>query len=101
MTIANQTPVPPPTAPKGLSGTFWIWVLVPLLLLGAVLAYLVATGGGLQELAGPPVEKIAFERITLPGPGMIKVTVVNDGPQEITIPQVIIDDAYWQFSAEP
>jgi zinc transporter ZupT len=100
MTIANQTPAPP-TAPKGLAGSLWIWVLVPLLLLGGVLAYLVATGGGLQELAGPPVEKISFERIILPELGVIQVTVVNDGPQPITIPQVMVDDAYWQFSAEP
>lgn len=87
--------------PKGFSGTLWLWVLVPLLLLGVVLAYLVATGGGLQELSGPPVEQITFERITLPEPGVIKVTVVNDGPQEVTIPQVLVDDAYWAYSVEP
>jgi zinc transporter ZupT len=100
MTIANQTPAPP-TTPKGVTGSLWIWVLLPLLLLGGVLAYLVATGGGLQELAGPPVEKISFERILLPESGVIEVTIVNDGPQEVTIPQVMIDDAYWQFSADP
>jgi hypothetical protein len=79
----------------------WIWVLVPLLLLGVVLGYLVSTGGGLTELAGPPVEQITIERITLPEPGLIQVRVVNDGPQEVTVPQVLVDDAYWEYTASP
>lgn len=79
----------------------WVLVLLPLLLLGAVLAYLVATGGGLADLAGPPVEQVTIERITLPEPGVMRVEVVNDGPQAVTIPQVLVDDAYWSFSADP
>jgi zinc transporter, ZIP family len=89
----------PPTS--HLRGSLWAWVLVPLLLLGVVLAYLVTTGGGLTELAGPPVEQVTIQRITLPEPGMIKVEVVNDGPQTVTIPQVLVDDAYWEFTAQP
>lgn len=84
-----------------LNGFGWALALVPLLLLGMVLAYLVATGGGLKELAGPPVEHLNIQRITLPLPGLIKVEVVNDGPQTVTVPQVLVDDAYWEFSAEP
>lgn len=84
-----------------LVGYTWILVLLPLLLLGVVLAYLVVTGGGLTDLAGPPVEQVAIQRITLPGPGVIRVEVVNDGPQAVTIPQVLVDDAYWAFTAEP
>lgn len=87
--------------PKRLTGAAWGLALVPLLLLGAVLAYLVATGGGLTELSGPPVEHVTLERITLPEPGVIRVEVVNDGPQAITIPQVLVDEAYWTFTAEP
>lgn len=92
----------PPVETKGKrSGAFWLLALVPLLLLGIVLAYLVITGGGLADLAGPPVEQIAVERITLPQPGVIEMRVVNDGPQAVTIAQVIVDDAYWAFNAEP
>lgn len=89
------------SASKAISGAGWLLALVPLLLLGVVLAYLVATGGGLTELAGPPVEQVTIQRITLPAPGEIHVEVVNDGPQEVTIPQLLVDDAYWRFSAEP
>lgn len=84
-----------------VAGYTWLLVLLPLLLLGVVLAYLVVTGGGLVDLAGPPVEQVTIQRITLPEPGIIRVEVVNDGPQSVTIPQVLVDDAYWAFTAEP
>ena len=90
------------TAPRSRNSSFaWVFALVPLLLLGVVLAYIVVTGGGLRELAGPPVESLKIERITLPAPDIIKIEIVNDGPQAITIPQVLVDDAFWQFSAAP
>jgi zinc transporter ZupT len=89
------------TNPTGFSGSAWLLALIPLLLLGVVLTYLVVTGGGLADLAGPPVEQIAIERVTLPQPGIIQIEVINDGPQTITIPQVQVDDAYFGFIAEP
>lgn len=85
----------------GRGGFGWALALIPLLLLGLVLAYLVATGGGLRELAGPPLERVKIERITLPEPGVIRLEVVNDGPQAVTIPQVLVDDAYWAYSVTP
>jgi zinc transporter ZupT len=87
--------------PKRMTGAVWALALTPLILLGLVLAYLVATGGGLTELAGPPVEHVSIQKINLPEVGVIQVEVVNDGPQEVTIPQVLVDDAYWAFTAEP
>lgn len=89
------------TNPTGFSGSAWLLALIPLLLLGVVLTYLVVTGGGLTDLAGPPVEQIAIERVTLPQPGIIQIEVINDGPQTITIPQVQVDGAYFGFIAEP
>ena len=83
------------------SGLGWLLIFPPILLLGAMLAYLVATGGGLADLAGPPVEQMAIERITLPAAGVIAVAVVNDGPGAMTVAQVAVDDAYWSFTAEP
>jgi zinc transporter ZupT len=87
--------------PKGFSGSVWLLALIPLLLLGVVLTYIVVTGGGLTDLAGPPIEQVAIERITLPAPGIIQVEVINDGPQPITIPQIQVDDAYFGFTADP
>src|SRR5690349_25132255 len=59
-----------PPASRPFAGAGWLLALVPLLLLGAVLAYLVSTGGGLQDLAGPTVEQLTITRITLPAPGV-------------------------------
>ena len=103
MSAQKETAIDTPleTTASRLGALGWGLVLLPLLLLGAVLAYLVTTGGGLADLAGPPVEQVAIQRITLPEPGIIRVEVVNDGPQPVTIPQVLVDDAYWSFSAEP
>lgn len=86
---------------KLMTGAAWGLALIPLLLLGLVLSYIVVTGGGLQDLSGPPVEQVKVQRITLPQPGMMVAEIVNDGPQDVTIAQVIVDDAYWQFTATP
>lgn len=100
-TEANAPQTPTESSPKGISGAAWALALVPLILLGLMLAYLVATSGGLTELAGPPVEHVSVLKVTLPEPGIIQLQVVNDGPQEVTIPQVQVDDAYFMFDASP
>ncbi|MDQ7025745.1 MAG: metal transporter [Anaerolineae bacterium] len=90
---------PQPTS--SLSGIVWALALIPLVLLGIISALIVQTNGGLSELVGPPLEQVNIQRITLPQSGQIVLEIVNDGPQEVTIPQVMVDEAYWQFSAEP
>ena len=84
-----------------LSGMVWLLALVPLILLGVVVALIVVTEGGLAELSGPPVEQVTIQRVMLPEPGIIQVEVVNDGPESVTIPQVLVDEAYFGFTAEP
>jgi ZIP family zinc transporter len=97
----SETSTNPPAAPGKLSGAAWPLALIPLLLLGGMLAYLFVTGGGLSELAGPPIEQLNIQRVRLPEQGVIEVEVVNDGPEAVTISQVMVDDAYWHFSAAP
>jgi ZIP family zinc transporter len=96
-----STQTTPYSQSNKLSGWTWLLALVPLILLGLLLTYLVVTGGGLTELAGPPIEQVTIQRITLPQPGIIRVEVINDGPQTVTIPQVMIDDAYFGYIVEP
>jgi zinc transporter ZupT len=45
------------------------------------------------------VERLAFQRVEL-GPAGIRATLLNDGPDPVTIAQVTVDDAYWTFSAD-
>ena len=85
----------------GFSPRSLIWAVVPLLLLAAVLALIVRTDAGLGDRTVPPIETLSVQRVLLPAPNQIELDVVNGGPDPITIAQVLVDDAYWQFSMEP
>jgi ZIP family zinc transporter len=78
-----------------------LWALIPLLLLGVLLAVLVITGAGLGTRTAPPIEELTVDRITLPAPGQIVVEVTNGGADPVTVAQVQVDDAYWAFTITP
>ena len=44
----------------------------------------------------PPVEEIAIERTVL-NEGEIRLDLRNDGPDPVTVSQVLVNDAYWSF----
>jgi len=76
----------------------WLLGLVPLLLIAAAVVLFAALGGpGLGDRRGPPVEELAVERTVLE-PGVIELTVRNDGPDEVTVAQAVVNDAFAQFS---
>jgi zinc transporter ZupT len=80
------------------------WVLLgllPLALLAVVMVAIFVTGGGIGNRAAPPVEELSIQRVRLPEPNLIVLDVVNDGPQPVTIAQVLVDDAYWSFQIAP
>ena len=78
----------------------WVLGLAPLLLAGLAVGVFAALGGpGLGERAGPPIEELAFERTVLKQ-GEIVLHVRNDGPDPVTVAQVIVNDAFTQFSIE-
>lgn len=93
----------PDNAPRGAGSTArWIALgLLPLALLAAVLALIVATNGGIGERSAPPIETLNVQRVALPQPGTIQLSVVNDGPDPITIAQVTVDDAYYAYGMVP
>jgi zinc transporter ZupT len=77
------------------------FALVPLLLLGVLLAALVWSRPA-DSLRGdnvPPVERLTFQRVTLEPDGIV-ATVMNDGPDTVTIAQLQVDEAYWTFTAD-
>ena len=79
-----------------------IWAILPLVLLAGVIALFVL-GGTLTPTSAdlPPIEELSISKVLLPAPDQVIVQVTNSGPQPVTIAQVIIDDAYWNFSIEP
>jgi zinc transporter ZupT len=84
-----------------ITASVWLIAVLPLILL-AGLVLLLLRWGPAQALRGdgyPPVERLVFQRVTLDSDGIL-ATVMNDGPDPITIAQIIVDDAYWQFTVE-
>jgi len=78
----------------------WIVALLPIALLAALISALTWSGPA-DALRGedyPPIERLTFQRVTLGSEGII-ATVLNDGPDRVTIAQVQVDDAYWAFTA--
>jgi zinc transporter, ZIP family len=75
----------------------WVLGLAPLLLVAAALvAFAALDGPGLGERRGPPAEELAVERTVL-RPGIIELTVRNDGPDAVQVAQVTVNDAFAQF----
>ncbi len=79
----------------------WVLALVPLVLLGGLLAWIVWSGPAdlVRGEGYPPVERLTFQRVVLE-PGAIVATVLNDGPDDVAIAQVQVDDAFWTFTAD-
>ena len=80
----------------------WPSGLTPLVLLAGMTVVFLRFGPlGVFRAAFPPLEDLTIERIRLPAPGKIEVSVVNGGPEPVTVAQVLIDEAYWPFTIEP
>jgi zinc transporter ZupT len=77
-------------------------VLLPVILLAGILSLMVRVSPAdqLKDPAAPPVENVLVRRILINPEGLV-ATVFNEGPDRVTIAQVTVDDAYWQFTAEP
>ncbi|MDQ7842547.1 MAG: metal transporter [Armatimonadota bacterium] len=78
-----------------------IWAVLPLILLAVLVIVLLRVGPlGVFQAAFPPVEELTVARVAL-SPGQMVVHVTNGGPQPVTIAQVLVDGAYWQFTIVP
>ncbi|MBA2636833.1 MAG: ZIP family metal transporter [Solirubrobacterales bacterium] len=76
----------------------WVLGLVPLLLIAVAIGAFAALGGpGLGERRGPPAEDLTVEATALV-PGVIELTVRNDGADPVSVAQVQVNDAFAQFT---
>jgi zinc transporter ZupT len=81
----------------------WLLLVLPLALLAAMVALFLTMG---EILIGPsPIPpdallKVEFERLVF-RPGEVIATVRNTGPEEVTIAQVAVNEALWQFAVTP
>src|SRR5687768_15230716 len=79
----------------------WVKGLAPLVLL-AILVFVFLKAGpvGVFRQAFPPIEQLTVQRVSLPDPGLMRLTVVNGGPEPVTIAQIYVDDASWAHTID-
>jgi zinc transporter, ZIP family len=77
----------------------WLLGLVPLALLGLVLGLFFALGGtGIGKPNGaPPQEELSVER-TILRPGEIELHVRNNGADDVTVAQAVVNDGFVAFT---
>ena len=76
------------------------WLVLPLAMLGLAVWWL-SNGDLLRgfDNGAPPVEALTFERTILDSSGL-SVLVRAGGSEPVTVAQVQVDDAYWEFRQE-
>ena len=97
---STQTITAAPSVPQP-SRVALAWLILPLAVLALAITWLV-TANPLRTFdnGAPPVENLTFERTVLSSDG-IEILVRAGGSEPMTIAQVLVDDAYWQFAQEP
>ena len=79
----------------------WAWIVIPIVALAALLAaFVVGNPAAVFTSDAPPVESLTVERIIVTADGF-RVQVFNSGATANTIAQVMVDDAFWSFTATP
>jgi len=79
----------------------WLYGLLPLALLAVLVVLLLRVGPlGVFQAAVPPVEELTIDRVRLEA-GRFVIHVTNGGPEPVTVAQVLVDEAYWQFEMAP
>jgi hypothetical protein len=89
------------TPPRSTSLPGWLWVVVPLVALAALIAaFVLGNPAAFFTSDAPPIEDLSVERVVVV-PNGFRVSVINGGAIEVTIAQVAVDDAFWAFTASP
>ena len=71
----------------------WALAAAPIVLVAILAAFLLAFDLPGLDRRGPAIERVAVERTEL-RPGVIELRVRNDGPDQVQLAQVIVNDAY-------
>lgn len=91
--MTEHSAVPPRAVPLGIA------FLLPLALVAALVAGLAGIAPGLLGAAPAPIERLTIERIDL-GEGVVIASVVNGGPEPVTIAGAFVDEAVVDFRVD-
>jgi len=78
----------------------WLAGLAPLLLVGAMTWWFLSSGIAWLRLGVPPIEKLAIERVVF-RPQEVVLSIRNEGPNTLSVGQLLVNDAIWDFSITP
>lgn len=85
---------------SGGKGKMLVLGILPLVLLIALVTGIAIMGTGVDNEPAAPIEVLNVEKIKLTNDGF-EVKVLNSGPEEVTIAQVVVDDSFWNASFDP
>ncbi|MFC4986761.1 ZIP family metal transporter [Saliphagus infecundisoli] len=86
------------TQPLGLPR--WVSALLPIVLLVLVLGVFAFTSPLAGVQSGEPLPDVTVTHTTLPSDETVVLHVTNNGPESVTISQILVDEAYWDFQVE-
>lgn len=100
-TAEKQAPDVNPGSGSENKRNLWFWILVPVLAIGLMLLAF-AFGNPLSIFTAnlPPIENLTIERVRVVDEGF-EVSLVNGGPDPVTVSQVLVDEAYWMHAITP
>ncbi|AFK18235.1 metal transporter [Haloferax mediterranei ATCC 33500] len=79
----------------------WVAALLPLVLLGLIVGgFFAATPFASLDTRGEPLPDVTVTHTTLPNDETVVVHVTNNGPDAVTISQVLVGEAYWSFDVQ-
>jgi zinc transporter ZupT len=78
----------------------WVAALVPVLVLLAVVGLFVFASPLAGVESGEPLPDVTVTHATMPNDETVVLHVTNDGPASVTVSQVLVDEAYWEFRVE-
>ena len=87
-----------PARPLGLPR--WVSALLPVALLVLVLGVFAFTSPLAGVQSGEPLPDVTVTHTTIPDDETVVLHVTNNGPEAVTISQVLVDEAYWNFRVE-
>ncbi|HRQ42601.1 MAG TPA: metal transporter [Chloroflexota bacterium] len=80
----------------------WALAIFPLaLLIALIILFFLLNPLAFFTGAFPPLETLTVQRVLFPENGRIQLSVINGGPDPVTIAQVLVDDAYWNYEITP
>jgi len=90
-----------PRAAIRAAKTNLVWLALPLIAFAIAVAWILSADplSGFRNGA-PPIENLTFERTVLDDSGL-RLLVRAGGSEPMTVAQVQVDDAYWQFTQDP